>query len=71
MFTAKWCLPCKNAKKILKKHQLLSRIELIDVDTEGGKEKAQNNNITEIPSFLLNGRTIKLEEVMKVLQGKD
>jgi glutaredoxin len=71
MFTAKWCLPCKNAKRILKEHQLLSKIELIDVDTEEGKEKAQKHNITEIPSFLLNGRKIKLDSVLKNLQEQD
>jgi glutaredoxin len=71
MFTAKWCFPCKNAKKVLKEQHLLSQIELIDVDTEEGKKKAQKNNITEIPSFVMNGQKIKLDKVKKILQDRE
>jgi thiol-disulfide isomerase/thioredoxin len=55
MFTAGWCPPCKNTKKMLAKDSnkdLADMIEMVDVETPEGEKLAKKHKVQTIPTFV-------------------
>ena len=51
VFTAQWCNPCKNLKQQLEKENLVSNIEIIDVEQD--REQAIKYGIRSIPTTVI------------------
>lgn len=51
LFTAPWCQPCKQAKVMLGKEDLLDSVSIVDIDED--PETAKKYGINTIPTLLV------------------
>lgn len=58
-FTAKWCVPCQEAKPTLRKLEKLGVI-VDEIDVDDNPRAAKENGVTSLPTFfvMMDGRTL-------------
>lgn len=51
-FTAKWCAPCQQVKRVLRENPDLARkIEVVDIETPEGEALMGKHKVRALPTF--------------------